>query len=73
MARYLAGANPTKVVSAKADAHPKFPKVDARDSERDFNLCQRAEFASIDERLHSKCYGMEPSQRQHISANPWTR
>ena len=30
MARYLAGANPTKVVSAKADAHPKFPKVDAR-------------------------------------------
>ena len=30
MARYLAGANPTKVVSAKADAHPKFPQVDAR-------------------------------------------
>ena len=29
MSRYLAGANPTKVVSAKANAHPKFPKVDA--------------------------------------------
>ena len=30
MARYLAGAHPTKVVSAKAYPHPKFPKVDAR-------------------------------------------
>ena len=29
MSRYLAGANPTKVISAKADAHPNFPQVDA--------------------------------------------
>ena len=29
MSRYLAGADPTKVISAKADTHPKFPQVDA--------------------------------------------
>ena len=29
MSRYLAGANPTEVISAKANAHPKFPQVDA--------------------------------------------
>jgi hypothetical protein len=28
MSRYLAGADPTKVISAKADAHPKFPQID---------------------------------------------
>jgi hypothetical protein len=28
MSRYLAGADPTKVISAKADIHPKFPQID---------------------------------------------
>jgi predicted dehydrogenase len=28
MARYLAGADPTKVISAKAEIDPKFPRVD---------------------------------------------
>ena len=28
MSRYLAGANPTQVISAKADIHPKFPQID---------------------------------------------
>jgi predicted dehydrogenase len=28
MSRYLAGADPTKVISAKADTNPKFPQVD---------------------------------------------
>ncbi|KAI9459028.1 NAD-P-binding protein [Russula earlei] len=28
MSRYLAGADPTKVISAKADIHPKYPQVD---------------------------------------------
>jgi predicted dehydrogenase len=28
MSRYLAGADPTKVISAKADTLPKFPQID---------------------------------------------
>lgn len=28
MSRYLAGADPTKVISAKADTDPKFPQID---------------------------------------------
>ena len=28
MSRYLAGTDPTKVISAKADTHPKFPLID---------------------------------------------
>ena len=28
MLRYLAGSDPTKVISAKADTHPKFPQID---------------------------------------------
>ncbi|KAI0306107.1 NAD-P-binding protein [Multifurca ochricompacta] len=28
ISRYLAGADPTKVISAKADIHPKFPQID---------------------------------------------
>lgn len=28
MSRYLASANPTKVISAKAEVHPKFPRID---------------------------------------------
>jgi predicted dehydrogenase len=28
MSRYLAGADPTKIISAKADTNPKFPQVD---------------------------------------------
>ncbi|KAH9967538.1 NAD-P-binding protein [Russula dissimulans] len=28
VSRYLAGVDPTKVISAKADIHPKFPQVD---------------------------------------------
>ena len=28
VSRYLSGADPTKVISAKADIHPKFPQVD---------------------------------------------
>lgn len=28
MSRYLAGADPTRVISAKADIHPKFPQID---------------------------------------------
>jgi len=28
ISRYLAGADPTKIISAKADIHPKFPQID---------------------------------------------
>jgi predicted dehydrogenase len=28
MSRYLTGADPTKVISAKAETHPKFPQID---------------------------------------------
>ena len=28
MSRYLSGANPTKVISAKSDVLPKFPQID---------------------------------------------
>ena len=28
MSRYLLGADPTKVISAKSDVHPKFPQID---------------------------------------------
>jgi hypothetical protein len=28
MSRYLSGADPTKVISAKAETHPKFPQID---------------------------------------------
>ena len=28
MSRYLSGADPTKVISAKSDVHPKFPQID---------------------------------------------
>ncbi len=28
VSRYLSGADPTKVISAKSDVHPKFPQID---------------------------------------------
>ena len=28
ISRYLSGADPTKVISAKAETHPKFPQID---------------------------------------------
>jgi hypothetical protein len=28
MSRYISGANPTKVISAKSDVHPKDPQID---------------------------------------------
>jgi len=28
MSRYLSGADPTKVISAKSDVHPKIPQID---------------------------------------------
>ena len=49
--------------------HPDVAILDeqAWDTKIGFNLCQRAELAAIDDRLHATCRGVEPSRHERRS------